>query len=41
MEALVLEKKLKLALRDIDLHTEIGHDDVKIKIHTVSMCGLW
>ena len=33
MKALVLEKKLKLALRDIDLPTEIGPDDVKIKMH--------
>ena len=39
MKALVLEKKLKLALRDIDLPTEIGPDDVKIKMHTVGICG--
>ena len=39
MKALVLEKKLKLALRDIDLPTELGRDDVKIKKHTVKyMC---
>ena len=39
MKALVLEKKLKLALRDIDLPTEIGPDDVKINMHTVKyMC---
>lgn len=32
MKALVLEKKLELRLRDIDLPTEIGPDDVKIKM---------
>ena len=40
MKALVLEKKLKLALRDIDLPTEIGPDDVKIKMHTVKYIWL-
>ena len=40
MKALVLKKKLKLALRHIDLPTEIGPDDVKIKMHTVSICVL-
>ncbi len=39
MEALVLEQKGVLALRDIDLPTEIGPDDVKIRIHTVGICG--
>ena len=39
MKALVLEKKLKLRLRDIDLPMEIGPDDVKIKMHTVGICG--
>ena len=39
MKALVLEKQLKLTLRDIDLPTEIGPDDVKIKMHTVGICG--
>ena len=39
MKALVLEKKLELRLRDIDLPTEIGPDDVKIKMHTVGICG--
>ena len=32
MKALVLEKKLDLKLRDIDLPTEVGPDDVKIKL---------
>ena len=39
MKALVLEKKLELNLRDIDLPSEIGPDDVKIKMHTVGICG--
>jgi D-xylulose reductase len=39
MEALVLEQKGLLALRDIDLPTDIGPDDVKIRIHTVGICG--
>jgi D-xylulose reductase len=39
MRALVLEKKLKLKLRDIDLNTSISADDVKIKMHTVGICG--
>ena len=39
MKALVLEKQLKLTLRDIDLPTERGPDDVKIKMHTVGICG--
>ncbi len=39
MKALVLEKQLELSLRDIDLPTKIGLDDVKIKMHTVGICG--
>ena len=39
MKALVLEKKLELKLRDIELPTEVGPDDVKIKMHTVGICG--
>ncbi len=39
MKALVLEKKRVLNLREIDLPTDIGDDDVKIKIHTVGICG--
>ncbi|WP_371348986.1 NAD(P)-dependent alcohol dehydrogenase [Ancylobacter sp. IITR112] len=39
MQALVLEKKGELALRDIDLPLEVGPDDVKISIHTVGVCG--
>ena len=39
MKALVLEKQLELNLRDINLPTEVGPDDVKIKMHTVGICG--
>lgn len=39
MQALVLEEKGKLALRDIDLPLVVGPDDVKIAIHTVGVCG--
>jgi D-xylulose reductase len=39
MKALVLEKKLKLSLRDIDLPTTVGETDIKIQMHTVGICG--
>ncbi|MCX5513219.1 NAD(P)-dependent alcohol dehydrogenase [Kaistia algarum] len=39
MRALVLEERLKLSLRDIDLPLEVGPRDVKIAIHTVGVCG--
>lgn len=39
MKALVLEKKGQLALRDIDLPTEVGPHDVKIAVDTVGVCG--
>src|SRR5271156_4074180 len=39
MQALVLERKGELSIRDIDLATELGINDVKIKIHTVGICG--
>jgi D-xylulose reductase len=39
MRALVLEEKLKLALREIDLPLAVGPRDVKIAIHTVGVCG--
>ena len=39
MEALVLERKGELAIREIDLPTEVGTHDVKIAIHTVGICG--
>lgn len=39
MEALVLEKKDVLNLRDIDLDEPLGPQDVRIAIHTVGICG--
>ena len=39
MEAVVLEKKGLIKIRDIDIHEEMGKDDVKIAIHTVGICG--
>ena len=39
MRALVLEKKLELSLRDIDLPKDVRANDVKIKMHTVGICG--
>ena len=39
MRALVLEKKLELSLRDIDLPEKVQPNDVKIKMHTVGICG--
>ena len=37
--ALVLEKQHQLALRDIDLPDAVGPGMVKIKLHTVGVCG--
>lgn len=39
MRALVLEKQHDLKLRDIDLPTETGPGMVRIKLHTVGVCG--
>ncbi len=39
MEALVLEKAHELNLRDIDIKEELGPHDVRIKLHTVGVCG--
>lgn len=39
MQALVLEQTEAIALRDIDLPLTVGPRDVKIKIHTVGICG--
>jgi D-xylulose reductase len=39
VKALVLEKQHVLALRDIELPSKTGPDDVKIAIHTVGICG--
>ena len=39
MKALVLEEKGKLSLRDFDLPATLGPKDVKIRTHTVGICG--
>ena len=39
MQALVLERKGELSLRDIDLPADVGPGDVKIAVHTVGVCG--
>ncbi|TKB14226.1 MAG: NAD(P)-dependent alcohol dehydrogenase [Mesorhizobium sp.] len=39
MQALVLEKKGELSLREIALPLDMGPDDVRIAIHTVGVCG--
>lgn len=37
--ALVLEKQHELAIREIELPGEVGPGDVKIRLHTVGVCG--
>jgi D-xylulose reductase len=39
VRALVLERQHELSLRDIELPMAVGPDQVKIKIHTVGVCG--
>ena len=39
MQALVLEQAHSITLRDIDIALAVGPRDVKIKIHTVGICG--
>ncbi len=39
MKALVLEEKHHLSLRNIDLPTELGPNDVRIRIARVGICG--
>ena len=39
MKALVLEKKMQLTLREIDLPSKVGPNDLRIAIHTVGVCG--
>jgi D-xylulose reductase len=39
MQAVVLEKKGEIAIRDIDIDEQMGPDDVRIAIHTVGICG--
>jgi D-xylulose reductase len=37
--SLVLERKGQLTLRDIDIPSDLGPEDVRIRIHTVGICG--
>ena len=39
MKALVLEEKGKLSLRDFDIPATLGPRDVRIRTHTVGICG--
>lgn len=39
MEALVLEKKGSLSIRDVELEETLGPEDVRIGLHTVGVCG--
>jgi len=39
MRALVLEKARTLSLRDIDIRETLGPGDVRIRVHTVGICG--
>lgn len=39
MQALVLERKGEIRLRDIDLPQALGPGDVRIRLHTVGICG--
>lgn len=39
MKALILEEVKCLTLRDINIKESLGPDDVRIKIHTVGICG--
>jgi len=39
MKALILEERLKLSLRNIDIDEETGPDDVKIRVERVGICG--
>ena len=39
MQALVLEEAKVLNLRDIEIKEQLGPHDVRIKLHTVGVCG--
>lgn len=39
MKALVLERRHELSLREIETNQTVGPRDVKIRIHTVGICG--
>ena len=38
-KALVLEQQNELSLREIEMPDSVGPDDVRVKIHTVGICG--
>ncbi|RYD29640.1 MAG: NAD(P)-dependent alcohol dehydrogenase, partial [Sphingomonadales bacterium] len=39
MKALVLEERMRLSLRDFPIDETMGAHDVRIKLHTVGICG--
>ena len=39
MQALVLERKDEITLRDFEVADELGARDVRVKLHTVGVCG--
>ncbi len=39
MKALVLEEKLRLSLRDFPIEETVGPRDVRVRLHTVGICG--
>ncbi len=39
VRSVVLERQHELTLRDIELPSSLGPDDVRIRIHTVGICG--
>ena len=39
MKGVVLERTQEIAIRDIDLPLELGAHDLKIRVHTVGICG--
>lgn len=39
MKALVLKEKNKLAIMDMDIKETLGPEDVRIKMHTIGICG--
>lgn len=38
-KALVLERQRELSLREIDLPADLGAQDVRVRVHTVGICG--
>lgn len=39
MKALVLKEKNHLTITDVDIDEPVGLDDIRIKVHTVGICG--